>query len=138
MGAGHQTPRHRKGGTMERQVAWGKGYAGKKGVKPYIARITGTDGNDGLRREFLDADRVERAHFNRNRTMITFTYDLTPGLYEVKENGETTLIGVYTKETGGLATWKVREDRLVAMLALMDAGASFEAARVFTKSQPVE
>ncbi len=111
--------------TME----YGKGYRGKASNRCWVARILGTDRQYGLRREFIEPTKVEREHFNRPRTKIHFTYDLGPGLYELSQYGDRFFRLCWS---GGAKWKKVEEDRVKAIVALMDDGAEFEDARKAT------
>lgn len=119
----------------QRILKYGKGYAGKSGHKCWIARITGTDTRFGLSREFLDPTKVEREHFNRARTMIDFTWELESGIYEASENGERWFIMVRKNKDGLMGAVQPTEERMRAILALMDAGQDFDAARKATMPQ---
>jgi hypothetical protein len=111
----------------------GIGYRGKLGQDAWLARITGTDADMGLRREFLRADHVERDVWNRPRYVETLTYHLTPGLYQEQSQGDRRMIMVYTRQGKAVWTSQITQDRLDAMLALMDAGQDFETARIATR-----
>lgn len=119
---------------MTLRLKYGKGYSGMWGHRCWVARITGTDQQYGLRREFLEPARVEREHFNRPRTMISCTYDVPAGLYEYSEAGERTIV-IVCQTTGGWKRFVPSDQRLRAMLALMDAGQSAEEARLATKPE---
>lgn len=115
-----------------RTLRYGKGYAGKMGNKCWIATITGSDKQYGLSRSFLDADSVEREHFNRPRTMINFSYSLDVGLYEQSEGGNREFFVVWIKN-GEHVSARVDSDRVKAMVALMDDGMSADDARRETR-----
>ncbi len=119
--------------TIERTLRYGMGYAGKMGTKCYVARILGSDTQYGLRREFLEPDKVEREHFNRARTMVNFTWQLEAGLYELSEGGERWIVLVRPSKAAGLKAVRPTDERAKAMIALMDGGASFDEAREATK-----
>lgn len=119
--------------TLTITLTYGKGYTGKTGNKAWVARINGTDDKMGLDREFLDAESVEREHFNRPRTMINLTWELECGLYERSEHGERKIFMVYPHKDGHAAKCSVSDDRLKAMLVLMDEGMTGEEARKATK-----
>lgn len=120
---------------MTKTLRYGKGYSGKQGNKCWIARITGTDNKFGLRREFLEADKVEREHFNRARTIINFYYELEINcLYEVSESGDRWFICVYAdKSTGEAKSMRISDARLEAWVAALDEGKGDNEARVASK-----
>lgn len=120
-----------------RTLRYGKGYAGKMGNKCWIAAITGSDKRYALSRDFIAPDQVEREHFNRPRTMINFSYELAVGLYEQSEGGEREFFAVWIKGSAHVVT-RLNEDRVKAMVALMDTGKTAEEARIATKPAPVE
>jgi hypothetical protein len=105
--------------TIRRTLRWGKGYAGKLGKRCWIARITGTDTKYGLGREFLDAETVQREHFNRARTIINFTYNLSVGLYELCEESARWFVVVWRAKDGSLKAFRAQEDRVNAMANLL-------------------
>jgi hypothetical protein len=120
--------------TLARTLEYGKGYAGKLGKRPYVARILGTDQQYGLRREFLDPVRVEREHFNRPRTMVHMTYELeVDGLYELSEAGERWFEMCYQKKDGSIKTAGLSDARLKAWLRAIDEGKTDREARLSTK-----
>lgn len=115
---------------MTRTLRYGKGYAGKLGNKCYIARITGTDRQYGLARDFLEPTKVEREHFNRPRTIIEFTYELqADGLYEISEEGERWIIGCIPQQGGELKTFRLDDRTIKAWVAALDAGMPAKEAR---------
>lgn len=112
----------------------GIGYSGAQGERAYVARIGGSDQRYGLAREFVEPARVERDHFGRPRYIRTYHYELTPGLYELSSRGERWYRIVAAKrESPDLGCWSVTQERLDAMVRLMDAGSDFAAARHNTK-----
>ena len=113
---------------------YGIGYRGKLGERPWLARLTGTESRFGRRREFLDADRVTRDHWNRARYIRTLAYNLGPGLYEEQSEGNRRMCMVWVRQ--GETTWtsRISDERVDAMLALMDAGEEFDAARRATRT----
>jgi len=126
--------------TLTKKLRWGKGYSGKLGNKAWIARITGVEVDVlstgkvmPLTREFVDATRVEREHFNRARTVIEFTYDLEPGLYEQSAEGERSLFIVFANAEGAIKWSTVSAARARAIAERLDEGESFEAAIIATK-----
>lgn len=120
-----------------RKLRYGKGYAGKSGNRCWIARIDGTDKKYGLNRTFLDADKVEREHFSRPRTMVDFTWELDVGLYEASESGERWIFCVFLHQDGEYKTFRPEQDRLKAILKLMDDdGMDADEARKTTKLAP--
>lgn len=122
--------------TSKLQLTYGKGYTGKTGNKCWVAAITGSDNQYGLTREFVEASKVEREHFNRPRTTITFTYDLEIGLYERSEHGVRCFFLVFPAKDGAVKRCQINDDRVEAMVALMDDGLSAEDARKATKPAP--
>lgn len=116
-------------------LEYGKGYAGKMGSKCWVAEISGSDrtGPFGLARTFLDPGKVEKEHFNRARTMVKFTYRLPIGLYEASEGGERYFFVVWASADGTFGWTRIREDRVKAMIALMDGGMSANDARRATR-----
>lgn len=114
------------------KLRYGKGYAGKLGNKCWVAEITGSSPQYGLQREFVEPSKVEREHFNRARTMIDFHYDLGAGLYEYSESGDRGFFAVWIK-SGEYVHTRLAEDRVKAMVSLMDGGMSAEEARLATK-----
>lgn len=123
----------------EKTLKYGKGYAGKLANKCWIARITGTDKKYVLSREFLDADNIEREHFNRARTIIDFTWHLDVGLYEASEQGDRWFFVVWVKQ-GEHVAFTADDERVKSMVKLMDDGMSAEEARIATKkpAQPAQ
>lgn len=120
--------------TMTRTLRYGNGYAGKAGNKCWAARITGTDPNYGLQREFLEPAKVEREHFNRARTMIDFSYELeVDGLYELSEDGERWIVMCYAAKDGEIKTSKISDARLKAWVAALDDGKTEREARLASK-----
>jgi hypothetical protein len=113
-------------------LTYGKGYSGNAGHKCWIAKILGSDNQFGLQREFLDADKVERQHFNRARTMIDFTFLLEEGLYESSERGEREFFIVFLKKDEACWT-RINDDRVKAIASLLDEGKTFTEARKATK-----
>lgn len=121
--------------TMTRTLSWGRGYTGKSGNKCWAARIIGTDATYGMRREFLDADKVERDHFGRERTMIRFSYTLAKdGLYELCENGERWYVTVFERD-GEIISGKVNAERARVWAELLESGSSAADARINSKSK---
>jgi hypothetical protein len=119
---------------ITKKLRWGKGYSGKSGNRCWVAEITGTQGS-GLAHTFLDATEVKKEHFNRPRTIIHFTYELPPGLYELSEDGDRWFNLVW--DAGGTCKFSTPpRDRAVAIAKLMDGGSSFEEARLATKPAP--
>lgn len=120
--------------TLTKTLRYGKGYSGQKGNKCWIARITGSSKQYGLRREFIEADKVEREHFNRPRTMIDCSYELDDGLYEISEAGERWIILVWGgSDQQEPKLFRPTPDRIAAIVALLDEGMEFDAARRQTK-----
>lgn len=121
--------------TMLRTLRYGQGYAGKRGCRPYCAKITGTDMRYGLTREFAESVSAVREHYNRSRTMIDITYELyLDGLYELSEEGERWIVMCYPdKTTGAPRVAKVSDERLRRWLAALDAGMSDRDARIASK-----
>lgn len=114
-------------------LTYGKGYAGKMGNKCWIARIGGTDKQYGLRREFIEPDKVEREHFNRPRTTITMTWDLPVGLYELSQHGERWFRLIAPSKTDGIGSFVVSDARIKAYVAALDDGQDDDAARKASK-----
>lgn len=119
----------------KRTLRYGQGYTGKMGSKCWIAAITGSSNEYGLSRDFVEAAKVEREHFNRARTMINFAYELNVGLYEQSEGGDREFFAVWIKNGEHVRT-RMDEARVKAMVALMDGGMSAEEARIATKPAP--
>lgn len=120
--------------TMTRTLRYGKGYAGKRGTRPYIARILGTDTQYGLRREFLEPVAVEREHFNRARTMVDMTYELEiDGLYELSAEGDRWIVMCYSTHDGAIKTATISHARLHAWVAALDDGKTAREARLASK-----
>lgn len=105
---------------LTKQLTWGKGYSGKTGNKCWVAQIDGKDNKFGLSRSFVEADTVEREHFNRSRTTITFTYELPVGLYEISQHGERSYCIVWTDNRGTYKAFTPTDDRVKEMVNLMD------------------
>ncbi len=118
--------------TISRALQWGKGYAGKLGKRCWVARISGTDPQYGLARDFLAAETVEREHFTRARTIINFTYALPVGLYEMCAKSERWYLIVWEQD-GALKAFRPDDERVAAIAALMHDGIEFDAARRATK-----
>jgi len=118
---------------ISKTLRWGKGYTGKAANKVWIARITGTDDKENFAREFLEADEVEKEHFNRARTMINLTWNLDQGLYEASENGERWFFMIAPHKDKGEASFGVTHDRAREMAKLMDGGMEFDDARRATR-----
>jgi hypothetical protein len=119
--------------TVIRTLRYGKGYAGKLGSKPDIARITGSDTRYGFRREFLKPISLTREPFNRSRTLIHMTYALTEGLYELSAEGERWFEMAYTTHDGVDATASVSDARVTAWVAALDAGQTDRGARLVSR-----
>lgn len=120
--------------TMTRTLRYGKGYAGKLGHRPYIARILGTDKQYGLQREFLEPVEVEREHFARARTMINMTYELEiDEIYELSAEGDRWIVMCYNNTEGEVKTARLSDARLKAWLAALDAGKMGREARLVSK-----
>lgn len=109
------------------------GYRGAAANKCWIAAILGSDEKFGMRREFIEAVKIEREHYNRPRTMITHTYELPVGLYESSSHGEREIFLVYPRSSGEFAACIPSDARINAMLLLMDGGMSVDDARKQTK-----
>jgi len=130
---------------MEITLTQGIGYAGKTAGKAYIARITGIDEKYGLAREFLDAAKVERDHYNRPRYLRTYTYEITrEGVYEIQESSERRYKLVFLGWSKGedhaivskhLVRMDIDSDRAKAIARMMTSGQEFGAARKATKPQ---
>jgi hypothetical protein len=118
---------------MELKVKQGKGYLGKLGRRCWVARILGADPQYGLRREFIEPAHVGREHFNRVRSIVNFTYNLDPGLYEISEAGERRIVVVWRAKDGTDKSFCPSDERVNKMLALMDGGMSADDARRATK-----
>jgi hypothetical protein len=121
--------------TMTRTLRYGKGYTGKSGNKCWVARITGTDKTYGLQRDFLEPTEIKREHFNRARTMIDFSYELTvDGLYELSEDGERWFEMCFAAKDGGeIKTSKISDARLKAWVVALDEGKTDREARLASK-----
>lgn len=88
-------------------VRWGRGYRGALGNRPWVARICGTDPRYGLERKFLEPEFVRRERFDRERTIVEFSYRLAPDtLYEVSEAGDRRFI-LTAAEDGGLTVKEI-------------------------------
>ena len=61
-------------------------------------------------------------------------YDLSPGLYEVSEQGAQRYLLVWLKRDGTIGRSNPDADRVRAMATLMDHGQDFEAARRATRA----
>jgi len=120
--------------TISRTLRWGKGYTGRLGKRCWVARITGTDPEYGLSREFVEPSKVEREHFTRARTIINFTYDLSVGLYELCAESERWYLIVWRAKDGSLKAFRPDDKRVAAIAALMRDGTEFDAARRATKT----
>ena len=119
-----------------RILKYGKGYTGKLSNKCWVASITGTNKN-GLEREFIEPDSVEREHFNRPRTIINFSWSLDVGLYEYSEQGARYFFVVTVKD-GEYTAFRPSDERVKAMAALMDGGMSTEDARKATRPAKIQ
>ena len=119
--------------TYDLVLTQGIGYAGQLRHRAWVAAITGTDATYGLRRAFRDADRVLRDHFGRARYIRTYQHDLSPGLYEVSEQGAQRYLLVWLKRDGTIGRSNPDADRVRAMATLMDHGQDVEAARRATR-----
>lgn len=121
--------------TMIRTLKYGKGYSGRMGNKCWAARISGSDDTYGLAREFLEPSKVEREHFNRARTMVSFSYELElDGLYELSEGGDRWFAGIYTsKDTGEIRSMMLSDARVKAWVEALDKGMSDNEARFASK-----
>jgi hypothetical protein len=108
---------------MEKTLVYGKGYMGKLGNRVWVAQITGTHPKFKLEREFLEATSVKRHHFNRPRTLVDITYDLSDGLYEMSESGERSFVLVLNDEEH-----KISPDDAVAIAQQLDEGVPLEQA----------
>lgn len=109
---------------------WGRGYAGRSGERPWVARITGIDVKMGLDREFCDAASVAKEHFGRARTMIHLTYELDPGLYECQARGERWCLVVTERRASRVSPARARR-----IAELLDAGLAFEGARIESRRE---
>ena len=118
--------------TTTRTLRQGIGYTGRLGQKAYMARIIGTDPQYGLRREFLDAAKVERDKFNSAKYVRTYTHELTEGLYERQSEGDRDYVLIFCRE-GQWGYNTPSDERIAAIAALMDDGTSAHDARVATK-----
>lgn len=114
-------------------LEYGMGYAGRLGNKPWIARITGSDAQYGLRREFLEADRVEKEHIGRQRTVVRLSYSLSEGLYEVSERGERRYMMVFPAQSGATRCSGLSAERMQAWVAALDEGETQAEARQASK-----
>jgi hypothetical protein len=105
------------------------------GNKCWAARISGSDDTYGLAREFLEPSKVEREHFNRARTMVSFSYELElDGLYELSEGGDRWFAGIYTsKDTGEIRSMMLSDARVKAWVEALDKGMSDNEARFASK-----
>ena len=114
-----------------RTLKYGKGYSGKLGNKCWVASITGSDEQYGLALEFIKPDSVEREHFNRSRTIINYVWLLDVGLYTYSEQGARNFF-VVNVVNGKYTAFCPDDERVKAMVALMDGGLSAEDARKAT------
>jgi len=120
--------------TMIRKLSYGMGYAGKRGNKCWVARITGTSNTYGLCRDFVDPIKVEREHFNRSRTMIDCSYELeVDGLYELSESGERWIVMCYETKGGEIKTSKLSDARIKAWVSALDEMKTDKEARLASK-----
>jgi hypothetical protein len=124
--------------TWRLTLRYGMGYSGLRGMRCWVARLTGMSRQYGMARDFIEAAAVKREHYNRARTMMDFGFDLVPGLYEVSEYGDRRYIMVGIRRNGSLGHWHPDEARVVAILLLMDGGTGFEDARRATIPANVE
>jgi hypothetical protein len=119
--------------TYTLQIEQGIGYSGKHGARAYVAAITGSSQEYGLAREFVAADTVTRDSYRRARYTRTYTYHLRPGLYEVSECGDRQYLMVWHKADGTAGHAHPPMERVRAMVRLMDAGESYDGARLLTR-----
>jgi hypothetical protein len=68
--------------------------------------------------------------------MVRCTWHLEAGLYELSETGDRWIVMVRPNKAGALKTVKPSDERVRAILALLDAGHTFEAARLATRPRP--
>lgn len=120
--------------TCEISNSRGIGYTGKHGERAYLACITGSDARYGLKREFLTPARVERDKFNSRKYTLTYHYEIEPGLYEEQSEGDRRIIMAWVCK--GRTTWtsKITQERVAEIVRLLDAGQTFEAARLATRA----
>lgn len=123
--------------TYTLRIDQGIGYSGKHGSRAYVARIVGTSDRFDLDREFIDADKVERDHFGRAKYTRTYIHHLPAGLYEVSEGGSRRYLIVWLRRDGKIGATNPDAARAMAIAALLEAGETFEAARLATKPAPL-
>ena len=129
-----QTVDMTKGMTMNKMIRilrYGKGYAGKLGSRCWIAEIVGSHRTYGFDRIFLQPVKVERENFNRPRTIVNFSYELTADrLYEISAEGRRWYEMCYQTREGEITTAKVSDERAKAWVAALDAGKTCAEARL--------
>jgi hypothetical protein len=114
------------------------GYAGKRSRKSYVAKITGTDRTYIFARDFLETTPTEPAEAfaarRKGRGTWTEAAACEVGLYEIQECGDRRYVMVWLRaRDGALRTQTMTPERCQAMALLLDAGATFESARVQTQ-----
>ena len=115
-------------------LRYGKGYAGRLGTRCWVAQIMGSSREYGLDRLFLEPVSVERAHFNRARTMVYFTYALeADGLYEASEGGERWFVGALPQKSGAVKLARIGDEEVRRWVDAMDRGLSARKARIARK-----
>lgn len=121
--------------TYEITVEMSKGgYTGKlaRNTKGYVARITGTDEQYGLRREFAKGKPDSNEPYRKSRCTWTDIYHVGEGLYEISEGGEKYLWIVFVRD-GALKHSNVTPERARKIAEMLDAGETFESARLATR-----
>lgn len=113
---------------MQYTAQYGKGYSGARGNRAWVAAIEGKDQKFEFRRTFVESAKVEREHFNRDRTMVTLTWELPVGLYEVSEAGDRRFIFVQSDRF-----FTVPPKRAEKIAAMLDDGVSANEARKATR-----
>ena len=103
------------------------GYSGNNSGKAWLARIEGTDGHFGFRRDFVETSAVDKAAMmkvRRNRKGCwTESADCGPGVYESQDYNCGHRWMIITESGEMILT---TEDRVKAMCRLMDDARDLE------------
>jgi hypothetical protein len=116
------------------EIEMSKGYSGKIAnfAKGWIAKITGTDEQYGLKRDFLKGTPTTDAPFRKSKCQWIDAYELVEGLYERLEGGERSFVTVFERADGTMACVRCDADRAMQIAEMMEDGVEFEYARVAT------
>lgn len=112
----------------------------KMGRKPWIARVTGSDGTYGYAREFAKAKR----DYARSGKTHDASWAITePGLYQIGDSGELDGWFISFAKDGRLRSCDISAERAARMVEIMDSDediaqdgdvAKYERARLATRA----